>query len=476
MKTLFVKSERYVCDECGAGEPAHLRLCCSIFLAGAYCRKQGLNIDVQNVPTEGRDSITFDDYDVVVSWVALLEGFYDGIRYLEKANKEGKITVMVLNDPFDGLELEVMEKYQFIDYTIRLYERELVLGELLKELQNGKKDIDFTGIIYRDGLSIVDNGKRPPLDSLEHLPSTVEFLKTIDLSRYEHIFLESGRGCPCSCTFCFYRKTKPRKRKIRDLLSELDVVVGKVDHIWLHDLNMLANRKWTEQLCDEIIKSGIKAKWSTDIRMDQCIKNIDLLKKMHDAGCHLVAIGIESADSGILEKIKKNVPIDNIDEAIKNCLTVGIEPSLNIMVGFPWETNNTLKKIKNILFKYSRISFEPQFVRPLRGTPLYEEYKKLGLLTRDLTVDDYVSARVKPLFPSLFLSKKELMEWNHKLEEIIILKTLKSGNSGYWIKVAKKFIKERDFRKYILMNYIRFIRIVMHLVRVERVNKKEYKK
>jgi radical SAM superfamily enzyme YgiQ (UPF0313 family) len=401
-----------------------------------------------------------------------LEGFYDGIRYLEEAKRNGKITIMILNDPFEGLELEVMEKYPFVDYTVRLYERELVLGELLRQLERGGEgELSFSGIIWRDGPRIIDNGKRPPLDSLEHLPSTAEFLKRIDLSRYEHVFLEAGRGCPNSCSFCFYRKTKPRKRKIEDLLSELAVVAGKVSHIWLHDLNMLANKKWTEQLCNEIIKSGIKAKWGTDVRMDQCIKNADLLRKMNDAGCHLLALGVESSDNTILERIEKKAQTDYIDKAIRSCSAAGIKPLLQLMIGFPWDTNETLRKMEDVVYKSAYSSCDFQFVRPLRGTPLYQEYKELGLLHGDLTVDDYVHARKQPLFPTLSLTREELVEWERRLVEITVVKKLRRGAFGFWAEVLKRLAKERDFRKHVLKNYRRYVKIARQIVKVERLNK-----
>jgi len=467
MKSLFIKSERYVCDECSAGDPfPSLRLSSNIFLAGAYCQKQGLDVDVLLVPAGG--SYSYDNYDVVVAWVPLLEGFFQEIKYLEKAKKERKITIMILNDPFEDLEMEAMEKYPFIDYVVRLSEREIVLEELLKELEKSQKErnLSFSGIIYRDGRKIINNGKRPPLANLEHLPPTTELLKKIDFSRYDHVFLEAGRGCPYFCSFCFYRQTKMRKRKIEDLISELKVIGDKVGHIWLHDLNMMVEPKWVENLCEKIIKRGIKSKWGTDVRLNHCIQYPDLLKKMGEAGCHLLALGIESADNKILEKIGKKIEVKDINQGVKNCLEAGIKPLLNLMVGFPWDTNETLKEMENLLYKldYNEVDF--QFVRPLRGTPLYQEYKKLGLLKRDLTIDDYVYIRRKelalsaPLFPTLSLNQERLKEWDQKLKQIVRVKKLKRGlQSGknfidYSKRIFRRLFKE-GFNLRLIKDYLR---------------------
>ena len=64
---------------------------------------------------------------------------------------------------------------------------------------------------------------------------------------------------------------------------------------------------------------------------------------------------------------------------------------MNIMVGYPWENQESVKATAEIANKY-RISFA-QYVRPLRGTPLYEQYKELGLIKKDLTIENYIDVQ-----------------------------------------------------------------------------------
>jgi radical SAM superfamily enzyme YgiQ (UPF0313 family) len=412
-RALLIQNENFQCDECSAGRPAYKKLSSQILLACQYCRNKGLDVDLL---LHDNKFYNLDGYSIICAWIPLLEAFYSGIKYLERAKRENKITIMVLNDPFEGIELEAMQRFEFIDFTIRLYEREYTLGLLLEVLNNDVKKTDFTdipGLMYRRDGDIIDTGKRRPFGNLFHLPSTASLLKSIDLSKYREIYIEAGRGCHFSCSFCFYCNTKSRKRKIDDLISELSVLQTYKQHISLHDLNMLADKSWTKELCDKIIKNNITVFWSTDARLDECTE-LGLLKKMYMAGCRAIAFGLESTDQHILTKIDKKINLKDLTTAVKNCKLAGIEPEINIMYGFPWESENSLKGAESILRKFpvSTISI----VRPLRGTKLYDDFKNLGLLDRDLSIDDYVFIRNKPIANLLNLSKDEISKWHRKFE------------------------------------------------------------
>ena len=54
---------------------------------------------------------------------------------------------MILNDAHEGLEMEAMERYSFIDASVRLWEREIVLEKIISSWEENKHP-DFPGVIY----------------------------------------------------------------------------------------------------------------------------------------------------------------------------------------------------------------------------------------------------------------------------------------------------------------------------------------
>ncbi|MEK6646617.1 MAG: hypothetical protein AABY84_08085, partial [Candidatus Firestonebacteria bacterium] len=75
MKVAMIKSRKYVCDENSAGFTSLRKLSCQIFLAASYCRSIGIDADVFNL--NNRSPFIYENYDIIVVWVPLYEGFYD---------------------------------------------------------------------------------------------------------------------------------------------------------------------------------------------------------------------------------------------------------------------------------------------------------------------------------------------------------------------------------------------------------------
>ena len=422
MKTLFVRNFKYLCDENSNGKPDYPRLPATIYLAAAYCSSKGHNVDIISIVEDS--DYKPEQYDTVVVWVPLFEGFNLHIEYLRKAKELGKKTIMVLNDALESLEEEILTTYDFIDIAIRPSEREIVLDKLLNFLSQdiNVTKFDLKGIMYKDeNNNIIDNGKSPILGSLEHLSSSSEFLKKENFYLYDQAFIEVGRGCPYPCEFCVINKTQHRVRKIEDIIDELKVIEGKVNFVWLHDNNMLYNKEFTKELCNTIIKENIKFTWATEGRIELC-DDIELLKLMNKAGCKKIATGLESGDQEVLKHIKKSTNLKSLEMATKNCEDNGIDLIVNIMIGYPREDKDALSRTLMVAKKYN-ISYV-QFIRPLRGTPLYKKYKELGIFKGELTLKDYVDCRDEPMFPTLYLSKNQLI-FKRRLFALSSFKSLK---------------------------------------------------
>jgi len=409
MRIALVTPPGYIVEECCIGKNETVTLPSQAILATAYLRGKGWDATFLDAQT---GSAEFKGFDVVVLWVSLIDGFYHNLKLLQKVKNEGARTVMVMNDPYKGLSLEAMERNPFIDAAIELHERELSLQRLLAYWDRGEMIPGASGVIYRKGGKIIDTGLMPFGKDLLHLTSAASIISGLDLKRYNYAFITAGRGCPFQCTFCSYRQTGTRKRSIDDVVSELQAVEGKIAGITLLDLDMLADRGWTERLCDEIIRRGVKVQWTTDARVGQCAP--DVLRKLKQAECRSLVLGLETYSDRGLAKMKKGSTISEINVAIENCKGAGITPYFTIMVGLPWDSEESLIGIARFLDSFHS-AFGLTFVRPIVGTPLYEEYKRAGLLKRDLGLDDYIGCCDAPIADTLHLDRASLVHWMKRL-------------------------------------------------------------
>jgi len=438
-KILLLNQEGCQREECCTGRIGLKVLPSQIILAAAYLDKKGK--DVTFVDTQTQSFPNLSEFDIVVVWVSTLDGYYEDMKSLKKAKELGKKTILVLNDHY-GVEYEVMEKNPFIDVCIRLFEREIVLDEVVSYWQNNVSKLDFKGVIYREGDRLVDTGTMPFLKDLSHLGSAEKILKGLKLSKYDEAFITTGRGCPLQCTFCQYPQTSTRKREIKDIFAEASLISSEIDYYNYSDLNLCANLPWANNFLDELTKQKFSGGWVADMRADQA--RPELLDKFRKAGCIRLLIGVESLDDYVLKQIRKRTNQELIEKSMKNILNANINPITSLMVGFPWDSNETLQKSEDFIKKMSISLFGISYVVPIKGTVLYDDYRKLGLIKKDLHVEDYVNSMSYPLSPTLHLSKEEIVDWSKRLQKIRFNPWYMTNyiiRNGFKLRYVKSFIK-----------------------------------
>ena len=123
-------------------------------------------------------------------------------RYLKQDNPETKI---ILGGPEVGPAAEkYMQENPSIDVIIR-GEGEITFTEVLSSFLGASKPLDqVSGITYRAMDGIVTTEPRPLLTNLDEIPSP--YLSGILKPRNEVTYIETYRGCPYRCGFCYEGK------------------------------------------------------------------------------------------------------------------------------------------------------------------------------------------------------------------------------------------------------------------------------
>lgn len=107
-------------------------------------------------------------------------------------------------------------------------------------------------------------------------------------------------------------------------------------------------------------------------------KKVEELKALREAGLSRLHVGLESGDEEVLRRMNKGLTPQEIVEGGKKAKEAGLELSLYYILGLGgqdrWEEHarNTARVLNEV---------NPEFVRvrrlvPLRGTPLFEEWRK----------------------------------------------------------------------------------------------------
>ena len=410
MKLLIFKLSKYIAEENRFGYRTWHELPSHMLSTAAYLKEQGISSDVVNLfPGE---EIDFTKYDIAIEWVSIADGLYEGLFWLSRAKVAGCRTVLLLFDNWVGQQRQILEDYPDIDFAVNGIDREIVLARLIETLERGDTTRDLSGLVCRENGNVIDHGLAPASPNLNHLVSYRSIIEEFSLPLYGAFFMRAACGCPFPCTFCHVGGRRIRFRSVDALVDEISVLPQNA-HLRIGATDMLLDPEWTAMFCETLLSRGIKNTWETDVRVDS-LKDAALLRLMCRAGCKELALGIESLHPDILKAVRKGLSLDKIDAGIHAALAAGIVPSINMMLGHPLDSDETLDvtlvRLKELLRRGAKlVGF--QYLRPLPGTRIEQECMDAGLLRESLSYRFWFSCRNEPVVPTKYLDKKQLIEW-----------------------------------------------------------------
>jgi len=311
-----------------------------------------------------------------------------------------------------------------LDIVVRK-EGENTLLELVQKLEAGKSFGDVLGITYRKDGKIVKNADRPYIENLDDLPFPAVHLFPIEqFNKYGNIIFPvmTSRGCTFWCEFCtavrmFGRKYRMRSpKKVVDELEFLYKKYGEKQYTFYDD-TFTVDQTRTEEICNEILRRGLKIKWDCETRVDMVTK--DLLLKMREAGCIAVWYGVEAGSQKVRDAMGKGISTQQTFNAFKWTKEAGLIAVASIILGFPGETKETAWESVKLLERINPDEIGIYIATPYPGTPMYDYVTKMGWL-KIHDFDKYDTAT--PTFESPTMSVEELREIHDKAHQSFYLR------------------------------------------------------
>lgn len=228
---------------------------------------------------------------------------------------------------------------------------------------------------------------RGRMENLDALPFPARHL--LDTTKYSSILARNNpittiitsRGCPFNCYFCSNLESgqKVRYRSARNVVDEIEHVVkyyGIRDLLFFDEL-FTSNRQRTLDICDEIIKRGIKVRWHCRSRAD--VLDRELVQAMKRAGCRLIQFGIETGSPRLQGVINKKLNLDRVAETVEMVHDEGIYTFADLMFGLPGETDEesqqTLDYALSLKLDYAVFGM----FHPIPGSVFYDRAMKENL-------------------------------------------------------------------------------------------------
>ncbi|HJP03244.1 MAG TPA: radical SAM protein [Planctomycetota bacterium] len=374
-----------------------LSMVLGITYIGAAMEKAGLPVELADERIlNDREMKAAIDRNDIIGLGSLTPNIRRAIAWAKVAKEQGKITVM--GGPHASVDPGVFLDSGHFDYVIK-GECEETLPEFVKALEGGDER-ELAGVpglaAMRSGELAIDNPAPPLIKKLDELEIPARHLlpmeRYFDLNPERLIYVFTTRGCPFKCIFC-QKELTGRGFRVRST----ELIVDEIEHIvktynpgviLFVDEILTLRRKRIHEMCDEILKRGVKFEWIANTRAD-CV-DYPLLKHMHRAGCRRIYYGWESGSQRMLDVLKKDLTPEEIVEAARMTRRAGIWAKVYLIVGSPGETAKDIEETEKVLRLAGPDLVRVSVFNPLIGTESWDGY--LANIDAEDLRENYVSS------------------------------------------------------------------------------------
>lgn len=209
--------------------------------------------------------------------------------------------------------------------------------------------------------------------------------------------VQAGRGCPNDCAFCSIAclyKGKYLRREIPEVVRDIKRVkeLGFKKFLLIDD-NILSDKKYTRDLCNEIKKLNMQWYSQCSIKLAE---DPDLLKCVADSGCICLSFGLESITATNLKKMNKSwEDPSEYGRLVKTIIDAGIDVASEMMIGLDDDTEESIKRTAQFVIDNKITAPKFYIITPIPGTPYFDEVEKSGDLINDNIYEYSPSKAVK---------------------------------------------------------------------------------
>ena len=263
----------------------------------------------------------------------------------------------------------------------------------------------------------------------EYIRTSSVFTDSLSYASNGSTSIMFSRGCPYSCTFCASPKIYGRKvrfRSVESIVQEINDIIAAygIRQFRVQDDTFTLNLSYVRELCSALKNIGIFYRCSTRVNH----VNDESIQLLYESGCREIGIGIEAADNSVLNKLQKQITVEQAEDAIACIRKYPIILRCFFMVGTPFDSFSLLEK--NVAFIEKHKIENAMFANfiPFPGTDIYDNKEQYNIArVKDKTCMN-IASHIE-LTPNILRSDMS------EEDQVAILKVY------YDYMLSKKFIK-----------------------------------
>ena len=286
---------------------------------------------------------------------------------------------------------------------------EVAVPELIRQLRGTRKFSNVPGLLWRDNSTIHSNPPSWPdpisLGTERRFVDNPTYFK-----RGGQCGLETKRGCNRHCTYCadpLAKGNRLRLRKPAEVADEVESLLAQaidVQHLCDSELNV--SKDHALAVCEEFHRRslGDRIRWYT--YMLPAPFDTELAEAMARAGCVGIDFTGDSACESMLRMYRQQHTREDLAGAVKLCRQNGITAMIDLLLGGPGETRQTVRETIDFIKKIG-----PDCAGAALGMRVYPRTAMETILTDELregkedTIRRKYSGPIDLLQPTFYIAE-----------------------------------------------------------------------
>ncbi len=362
-----------------------------ILVLGTSLHRRGHSFDYVNLPHLEREAFREKLMAPDLKAVALTSTLYTEPQPLRElvtfVRAHRREVAIIIGGPYIAGQAKVLDKaaledqlcYIGADIYVISAEGERALGEVMAALKSSGSLESIDNLAFRKDQHFIFTASSTEDNALAD--NLVDYGLIPRQSFGQFVTTRTAKSCPFCCAFCGFpeRAGDYTFLSIADVQKELDAIaaIGGVTTLTIVDDTFNVPKKRFKELLRMMIRERYGFRWNSFFRCDHADEEtVDL---MAAAGCEGVILGVESGSDEILRLMKKTARRAHYSKFIPRLEAAGIDCYASLIVGFPGETEATVRESIDLLETAAPSYFRAQlwYCDPI--TPVYRQRLAHGL-------------------------------------------------------------------------------------------------